>query len=162
MESPATLARVALIGTLWLGSLFLLLPRVSILLNEALRWPRWQHPALEVSGWVLIGAGVAVSVYAAGLFRLRGGGTPVPTDPPKHLVRAGLYRYSRNPIFLADVAIVLGIFCVRGHLALLLYAGLVFLGLHLWLTQHEEPVLVRRFGEQWQDYARSVPRWLVR
>jgi hypothetical protein len=75
------------------------------------------------------------------------------------LVATGPFRYSRNPIYLADLAILLGMFLVRGEPALLLYVLLAAVLLHLWVVTHEEPVLARRFGNEWVRYAERVPRW---
>ena len=75
---------------------------------------------------------------------------------------SGLYQLSRNPIYLAYVTIGVGIFLVEGHLALLPYAGLLFLMSELYLVGWEEPALVRRFGSEYQDYCQRVPRWLGR
>ena len=68
----------------------------------------------------------------------------------------GLYRFSSNPIFLDDVAILLA----RGHLAGLVYALLVFFGLHVWVVLHEEPVVHARLGEDWKRYVARIPRWI--
>jgi protein-S-isoprenylcysteine O-methyltransferase Ste14 len=158
--SSTQLLRVAVLGTLWVGSLFFVLPAIAIQLNDALGWPRWQHAALTVTGGCLVVGGVIVLMWATRIFRVEGGGSPVPTDPPTRLVTSGLYGHTRNPIFLADVVVLLGVFFLRGHAALLLYAGLVFAGLHAWLIGHEEPVLRVRLGEDWERYVARVPRWL--
>ena len=157
--TPMTGLRIALISVLWSGSLFFLFPALAIELNETAQWPRWQAPAMLLAGCILIVIGILVLVWATRIFRTEGEGTPVPTDPPSRLVSSGLYQYSRNPIYLADVAILLGIFLARGHLALLLYAGLVFLGLHAWVVVHEEPRLRDRLGEDWEAYVQRVLRW---
>ena len=151
--------RAAVIGSLWLGSLFFLFPMLAAELNNALEWPRWHSPTLLLIGRGVIFGGVVVLLWATHVFRAEGGGTPVPTHPTKQLVSSGLYRFSRNPIFLADVVIVLGMFLARGHAALLLYALLVFIGLHLWVVMKEEPAIQERLGEDWSIYASRVPRW---
>ena len=105
-------------------------------------------------------AGVAVLLYCLQLFARLGDGTPVPTQPPRRLVLSGLYRYTRNPIYVADVAILFGLFLHRGELALLIYALVMTAALHLWMVWREEPELCRRFGEAYVRYMRSVPRWI--
>jgi len=85
----------------------------------------------------------------------------VPTQPPTRLVVDGLYLYSRNPIFVADVAILLGLFLHRGELLLLLYAGLVTVVAHALVVLREEPELRRRFGEEYARYEHAVPRWIA-
>lgn len=152
--------RLAALGVAFVATCFLLLPAACIALNDSLGWPRLADPPSQL-GWSLVLAGVAVHVLAAGTFR-RAGGTPVPTDPPRALVCDGLFGYSRNPIYIADFVILLGIFAIRGHLALLLYALAVGAALHAWVVSHEEPVLRARFGVAWEDYRTKVPRWIGR
>ena len=146
------------VGVVFVATCFFLLPRACIALNDALGWPRLPRAPLLL-GWGLVLAGVAIHVMAAGRFR-RAGGTPVPTDPPSALVCDGLFGYSRNPIYIADLLILLGIFGIWGHLALLLYALAVGTALHIWVVAREEPVLRARFGVAWEDYCAEVPRWL--
>lgn len=129
-------------------------------LNAALGWPRWQNAAARRGGGVLILAGITAALHCSRLFR-HGGGTPVPTEPPTRLVVGGLYHYSRNPIFVADVAILVGLFLHRGELSLLLYTGLVTVFAHALVLLREEPELRRRFGEDYARYESAVPRWIA-
>ena len=149
-------------GIVFLGLVFFVGPNWVVSDNERLGWPVWHSDLLRLFGWVLIAVGVAVMVYCSGLFRRLGEGTPVPIEPPKKLVVEGLYHYSRNPIYVADLIVLLGIFCVRGALALLVYTGVVFALIELWVLVREEPVLRARFGEAYEDYTRRVPRWIGR
>ena len=111
-------------------------------------------------GALLVLGGAGVALYCSSLFRRIGLGTPVPIEPPQQLVVSGLYRYSRNPIYVADVAILLGIFLVGGWATQLLYALVVTGLIHALIVLHEEPVLQRRFGEPYARYVQRVPRWL--
>jgi protein-S-isoprenylcysteine O-methyltransferase Ste14 len=143
-----------------MGTVFVLLPAALVELNAALGWPRWQSAAARHVGGVLMLAGITAAFHCLRLFR-HGGGTPVPTEPPSQLVVSSLYQYSRNPIFVADVAILVGLFLHRGELSLLLYAGLVTVFLHALVVLREEPELRRRFGEDYARYERAVPRWIT-
>lgn len=87
-----------------------------------------------------------------------GRGTPVPSEPPTQLVQAGLFRLSSNPIDLGYIAIGLGVFFVGGYLALLFYPLFIFLLTELYLVTIEEPQLAARFGADYDDYCRRVPR----
>ena len=153
-----TLRTIALAVVL-MGTVFVLFPAALVELNTALGWPRWQNVTARYGGGVLILAGITAALHCSRLFR-HGGGTPVPTEPPTRLVVGGLYRYSRNPIFVADVAILVGLFLHRGELSLLLYAGLVTVFVHALVVLREEPQLRRRFGEDYARYERAVPRWI--
>lgn len=152
---------LALWGTTFVAVVFFLLPAWMVELNRAWAWPRWGSPLGRVLGAVLIAGGLGVALHCSRLFSRVGEGTPIPIEPPKHLVLSGLYRYSRNPIYVADVAILLGVFLYLGHAALLLYAVAVALVLQAVIVWWEEPVLCRRFGEAYVRYTRAVPRWLL-
>ena len=95
-------------------------------------------------------------------FLTQGHGTPAPIDPPKELVAAGFYRYVRNPMYVGVLAVILGHFLWFGYWNLLVYAILVFLSFHTFVTYYEEPVLKRKFGTAYEDYLQNVPRWIPR
>ena len=93
-------------------------------------------------------------------FTYIGRGTPLPTDPPKELVASGLYAHVRNPIYVSVILILLGHFLWFGYWSLLVYTSLAFVGTHLFVTLYEEPSLLKRFGEPYEDYLSKVPRWI--
>jgi protein-S-isoprenylcysteine O-methyltransferase Ste14 len=70
--------------------------------------PSWAWVPLRVAGGILIAAGVVVLVQAFVRFVAEGVGTPAPVAPTRHLVVGGLYRYVRNPMYLAVVATIVG------------------------------------------------------
>jgi protein-S-isoprenylcysteine O-methyltransferase Ste14 len=149
-------------GTVFLTTVFVLFPVGAIYLNGWLGWPRWQLPAGPVLGGGLMVAGLAVILHCTGLFSRLGRGTPVPIEPPDRLVIRGIYRYCRNPMYLGQLALLLGLFVYRGEALLLvhlaLYAGVV----RAYVVRWEEPELRRRFGEEYLRYLERVPRWLPR
>ena len=79
-------------------------------------------------------------------FLIQGRGTPAPIDPPKELVATGFYRYVRNPMYVGVLSIVIGHFLWFGTIWLIVYAALVWLGFHLFITLYEEPTLQKKFG----------------
>jgi protein-S-isoprenylcysteine O-methyltransferase Ste14 len=117
---------------------------------------------LTVLGAALLAAGVAVLLHAFGQFVLEGFGTPFPAAPPRHLVVGGLYRYVRNPMYVALVAAVLGQALVLGRPNLLVYAVLVWAVTAAFVRFREEPVLARRFGAEYTAYRRAVRAWWPR
>jgi protein-S-isoprenylcysteine O-methyltransferase Ste14 len=147
-------------GTALVGTLFILLPLGAIQLNQAWGWPRWQFAGGRVLGSVLALAGILVYAYCSGLFSRVGKGTPVPLEPPEHLVIEGFYRFSRNPMYVAQVAYLLGLFAYRGELSLALYAAIFAAAIHTSVVRTEEPELRQRFGEEYVRYMREVPRWI--
>jgi protein-S-isoprenylcysteine O-methyltransferase Ste14 len=145
----------------FIGTVFVLAPIGMVELNEACGWPRWQSGIGRFIGGGLVLAGIALSVYCWNVFSRAGEGTPVPTDPPKHLVITGLYRYSRNPMYSAHAAILLGLFLYSGELSLLFYAGIYIGGIYTWIVLREEPELRKRFGAEYDRYRQRVPRWVA-
>ena len=99
-------------------------------------------------------------MYCTGLFSTRGRGTPVPLAPPSALVATGLYRHTRNPIYLAYVGILVGEAVFVGSTSLLTYALAMFVLFHIMVVAHEEPELRRRFGADYERYRTLAPRWL--
>ena len=95
-------------------------------------------------------------------FLIQGRGTPAPIDPPKELVATGFYRYIRNPMYVGVLAIIIGHFLWFGYWSLLIYAIVVFVGFHTFVTFYEEPTLKRKFGTSYEDYLKKVPRWIPR
>ncbi|MGP8000996.1 MAG: methyltransferase family protein [Streptosporangiaceae bacterium] len=110
----------------------------------------------------VIAAGVALYVWCVWNFAAVGGGTPGPWDAPSRVVAAGPYRWVRNPIYLAALLIVLGEAWLFSSVPLLAYAAVMALFFHLYITGYEEHTLARRFGRAYQDYRRTVPRWIPR
>jgi len=145
------------------GSFFLVfLPTVMWAVNERLGWPVYGFWLWDVLGIVLIAAGIIIFCYCTGLFVRFGKGTPAPIEPPQGLVRQGIYRYTRNPMYLGYFAIVLGEFFLVGSLALLFYGFLVLGIITAYLVGWEEPKLRERFGAEYDQYCQEVPRWLIR
>src|SRR5215469_13810287 len=117
---------------------------------------------LRVLGAVLVVAGTAILVSAFARFVVEGLGTPAPVAPPAHLVIGGLYRYVRNPIYLALDVAILGQAILLWRPGLLWYTGFVALALAAWVHGLEQPELESRFGAQYDEYRRAVPGWWPR
>lgn len=114
-----------------------------------------------VRGAPLIALGVALLLWAGFGFSFVGRGTPNPADAPNELVVWGPYRWVRNPMYVAVLAIVVGE-ALAFSLSLLVYAALVWLAFHAFVGLYEEPTLERRFGASYVEYKRRVPRWIPR
>ena len=104
------------------------------------------------------------SIYAWCVFDFAsfGRGTPAPVDPPKKLVMRGLYRYSRNPMYVGVLTVILGWAVFYRSLAIAEYALVVALCFYSFVVFFEEPILRRRFGSEYDSYCAAVPRWLPR
>ncbi len=122
-----------------------------------------RHAAPAPTGWLpgaaLLAAGGTLLLWCVRDFFVSGRGTLAPWDPPVHLVVVGLYRYVRNPMYLAVLTILAGwsLLYASGWMAIYL-AGLAA-GFHLRVLRHEEPWLQRQFGAEWTAYRTSVSRW---
>ena len=113
-------------------------------------------------GVLLLAAGVAVLLHAFLRFVVEGVGTPAPVAPTKHLVVGGLYRYVRNPMYLAVAATIVGQALALGQLVLLVYAAVFAVTVYTFVRLYEEPTLRQQFGEQYEEYRRAVPGWWPR
>ena len=114
------------------------------------------HPA----GIALLTLGTLLLLWCVRDFYVAGRGTLAPWTPPQRLVVVGLYRYSRNPMYVAVAAVLLGWAATSGSTTLLIYALCVVTAFHLRVVFGEEPWLARRHGAAWQEYCARVPRWL--
>jgi protein-S-isoprenylcysteine O-methyltransferase Ste14 len=117
---------------------------------------------LRVLGAALIVAGAAVLLHAFARFVVEGLGTPAPVAPTERLVIGGLYRYVRNPMYLAVGATIVGQSLLLGRLGLLAYAAAFGAAVLAFVRLYEEPTLARRYGEQYEAYRRAVPGWWPR
>ena len=113
-------------------------------------------------GLVLMGCGLATVIKCARDFYAAGKGTVAPWDPPKHLVSVGLYRFTRNPIYIGDLILVGGWALVTGSRWVGCYGVILALAFHLRVIFHEERRLARNFPSEWAAYSANVPRWLPR
>jgi len=106
--------------------------------------------------------GLTLMVKTIRLFSRLGRGTLAPWDPTVNLVIEGPYRYVRNPMISGVALVLLGEALATGSLALLGWFGLFVLVNAIYMPVFEEPGLVDRFGDEYRDYAKHVPRWIPR
>jgi protein-S-isoprenylcysteine O-methyltransferase Ste14 len=106
------------------------------------------------------GIGWAAMLWCFWNFLVNGRGTPAPIDPPKELVAVGLYRYVRNPMYVAGIIALLGWILWSPSLPLIVAPFLFFTATHLFVTFYEEPTLKKKFGAAYEEYINKVPRWI--
>lgn len=116
--------------------------------------------ALRILGVALIVAGSAVLLSAFARFVVEGIGTPAPVAPTEHLVVGGLYRYVRNPQYLAVSSTILGQALLLGQPDLLLWLAIFAASVAAFVHGYEEPTLLERYGAEYDAYRRDVPRWI--
>jgi len=111
---------------------------------------------------VLLTGGTFLLLWCVREFYVRGRGTLAPWAPPQRLVTTGPYRFSRNPMYLGVITILLGWSALWASPVLVAYAGAVLCAFHLRVILSEEPWALHQFGAEWRAYAARVPRWMMR
>jgi protein-S-isoprenylcysteine O-methyltransferase Ste14 len=115
-----------------------------------------------IFGAVPLGIGIVMLLWCVRDFYVAGRGTLAPWDPPKRLVIVGLYRYTRNPMYVGISILLTGWSLLAASPLLAGYTVILAIAFHLRVVQYEEPRLKEQFGEDWATYAATVPRWLPR
>lgn len=132
--------------------------------------PRWiiggfgrpQNGVLTWLGLAAMVCGGAIYFRCAWEFAVRGLGTPAPIAPTKFLVTTALHHYVRNPMYLGVALVIFGEASLFRSAHLVLYGAGMLSVAHLFVIFYEEPTLRRQFGESYEEYFRSVPRWVPR
>jgi protein-S-isoprenylcysteine O-methyltransferase Ste14 len=117
---------------------------------------------IRVLGVLLVFVSVLALLESFARFALQGAGTPAPLFPTRHLVVTGLYRYVRNPMYLAVLLTILGQAIFFGSVPVMAYGALVWLAFHLFVLAYEEPTLRKTFGAEYAEFCANVPRWVPR
>jgi protein-S-isoprenylcysteine O-methyltransferase Ste14 len=130
---------------------------------------RWQLAPPLLGLWALRPVGAVLALVGLiGLaesfsrFAIHGRGTPAPVMPPTRLVVTGLYRYVRNPMYVAVLWIIVGQGLLFGSRRLLIYAAVFWVAVELFVLLYEEPALRARFGADYAAYTAAVRRWWPR
>ncbi|MFP8958075.1 methyltransferase family protein [Natrialbaceae archaeon A-CW3] len=131
---------------------------------------RWRpNPQLPISkrtgritGALSLVFGSLLYVYTAFQFGSEGGGTPSPTDEPDELVTGGLYSYSRNPMYIGVLLIILGQALRQRSVSILWWGVGMWIGFHNRVIGFEEPHLLEKHGDAYEQYRERVPRWIPR
>jgi protein-S-isoprenylcysteine O-methyltransferase Ste14 len=136
---------------------FLALPGVvAFLIPWLIRPP---DAEIDVGALPILGVGVILLLWCVRDFYVVGRGTLAPWAPPTRLVTVGLYRYSRNPMYVSVLLIVAGWALVLDSTALWIYAGVLAVAFQLRVVLGEEPFLAEVHGQEWATYKADVPRW---
>ena len=136
------------------------IPMPLLSLERLLRLPKLPIGGWRVLGIPLVAAGIGLQWWSDRLLRTRGQGTPDPRNPPRFFVEIGPYQYSRNPMWIGRLLLLVGVGLLLRSLLLLPYVVALAVMQHVRIVRAEEPELLERFGEAYSDYRRRVPRWL--
>jgi protein-S-isoprenylcysteine O-methyltransferase Ste14 len=120
------------------------------------------HPTAErvhVTAIPFLAGGIGLLLWCVRDFYVAGHGTIAPWSPPTRLVVVGLYRVSRNPMYIAVLIILCGWAIAPASRTIWIYAAVVAIAFHLRVIFGEEPWLARTHGAAWESYRTHVPRW---
>ena len=123
--------------------------------------PSW-FPAVRAVGGALLLVSLLVLVSAFARFVVEGLGTPAPVAPTERLVVGGLYRYVRNPMYVAVLGATFGQAALFAQPSLVGYGVLCGVAMVSFARWYEEPTLSRRYGESYAEYRSGVPGWWPR
>ncbi|HYL70269.1 MAG TPA: isoprenylcysteine carboxylmethyltransferase family protein [Candidatus Dormibacteraeota bacterium] len=110
---------------------------------------------------ILVCAGTVLLLWCVREFYVAGRGTLAPWSPPRRLVVSGPYRFTRNPMYVSVITIVLGWSVLWDSRVLIYYALGTLATVYARVRLLEEPWAARTFGSQWEAYRGRVPRWFV-
>jgi len=120
------------------------------------------HIPTLLLGFLVIGVGLYVMWMTIGMFIRIGKGTLAPWAPTKKLVVVGIYRYVRNPMIMGVLTVLTGEAIAFLSARILVWALVFFLINNAFFLLYEEPNLEKKFGEEYREYKRMVPRWIPR
>jgi protein-S-isoprenylcysteine O-methyltransferase Ste14 len=115
---------------------------------------------ITLSGIVISVLGIVVTVHCIVRFATEGRGTLSPADPTTRLVVRGLYKYSRNPMYVGVMLILAGECIFTLNLAVLIYTIFIFTAFNLFIRYREEPRLMADFREDYARYRQQVRKWI--
>jgi protein-S-isoprenylcysteine O-methyltransferase Ste14 len=113
-------------------------------------------------GLAAAGLGLIMAFWAVTLFTKFGQGTPAPWDPPEKLVILGPYRFVRNPMITSVLFMLLAEALLLQSWPIFMWLLVFFLLNCIYFPLFEERSLEKRFGADYQEYKKHVPRWIPR
>ena len=139
---------------------WLILSALLIFVNNQLSFPVYGNELSRGLGIVLFAVGLVATLLIVGEHFKTGRVTPVAVEKPIKFIATGLYRYSRNPMYLTILLTFFGGWLVFGHLLLFIYVLLAIPAVNLIVIYMEEPELKKIFEKEYEEYLKRVPRWL--
>ena len=118
--------------------------------------------ALRWTGLILIAAGLVIVLDAFARFAWEGLGTPAPVAPTRTLVVSGFYRFVRNPMYVAVIALIFGQAVLFASWGVAVYGVVIAAAFVTFVRLYEEPTLREAYGEEYAAYCAATPRWIPR
>jgi len=127
-------------------------------------WTRAPGPRIVASPWnwsgvLLVAVGVGLNVAGDRQFQTTTT-TMHPFGQPRVLVTTGVFAYSRHPMYLGMVLLVIGLAILLGYATPFALTGLLWAALNWRFIPHEERVMSNAFGQEYQAYRAHTRRWL--
>ncbi len=136
------------------GTVGILVPLLIVPHAEA------NNSGISLGSYPLLLSGALIYTWCIWDFATFGRGTPAPIDPPTRLVIRGLYRFSRNPMYVGVLTLIAGWSLLFLSSSIALYGAAVGVGFHLFIRHYEEPKLLELFGDEYREYRKRVRRWV--
>ena len=118
-------------------------------------------PAL-LPGLVFICMGLSVMALTILTFIRIGKGTLAPWSPTRKLVTGGMYGHVRNPMIMGVLTVLVGESLAIGSWNIFTWAITFFIINNVYFVLYEEPILEKKFGDEYREYKSHVPRWIPR
>lgn len=118
--------------------------------------------ALRALGLGIVVVAAGFLLHAFGRFAREGLGTPAPVAPTKRLVVGGVYRFVRNPMYLAVLGVIGGQALLFGSFEVAGYGAVVGIAFVAFVHVYEEPALLAEYGTEYERYRAAVPGWIPR
>jgi protein-S-isoprenylcysteine O-methyltransferase Ste14 len=121
-----------------------------------------KHVPAFLMGIFIICVGLTTMILTISLFIRIGKGTLAPWSPPNKLITNGIYRYVRNPMIMGVLTVLIGESIAIMSLKIAIWALVFFITNNVYFVIYEEPDLEKRFGKEYINYKKNVPRWIPR
>ncbi len=119
--------------------------------------------AISLDAWpvgvVMVAGALSIDVWAFQTFK-KAQTTILPTKAASNLATNGPFSWSRNPIYVGNIVLILGIGLWSGIGWMLLTAICAAIAIEVLAIRREEIHLQSMFGDEWEKYTKKVRRWL--
>lgn len=115
-----------------------------------------------LAGLLLISIGLYIMIITITGFIRIGKGTLAPWSPTRKLIVKGMYRHVRNPMIIGVLIVLFGESTAILSLNIFIWTLIFFIINNIYFVLLEEPLLKKKFGEEYREYKKNVPRWIPR
>jgi protein-S-isoprenylcysteine O-methyltransferase Ste14 len=121
-----------------------------------------KHIYTLITGLCIMCIGLFAMAMTISTFIRIGKGTLAPWSPTRKLITGGIYAYVRNPMIMGVLTVLAGESVTVQSSNILIWALIFFIINNIYFVFYEEPDLERKFGDEYLDYKKNVPRWIPR